>query len=363
MDLSWTTSDSGLKWPWVVVVLAVLVVVLLALWVRVWSQRLPSGASYVAHAARLRSLPRYRVLLQRQRLLGGFGSFAALVACVGGIVLGGRVQETQVMDRAESARDIMLCLDASGSTAPWNVDVIQEFRNIVEGLQGERIGLTVWNNAAITKFPLTDDYEFVLDRLDEAEAAFAGWSEIYPSDAFDDYTAGTWSEERQYQSSLVADGLVSCVQRFDRGDEDRGRALVFATDGEQRGRSVYNLAEAAAYAAEDEVVVHVIANPGEPDRDGDIDGLQAAAADTGGTFAQLGTGGSAEEVVEEINELEAAKTEKPPLVQTVDEPRTGQVIAGIGVGLLVLVWAVQGLIALGRRRGAGRAAVSSRSTR
>ncbi len=350
MELSWTTIDTNLKWPWLVLLLVLLLVVLLAAWVRIWWQRHPSGASYVAHAARLRTLPRYRTLVQRQRLLGGFGSVAALVACVGGIVLGGRVQETQVMDRDESARDIMLCLDASGSTAPWNIDVIQEFRNIVEGLRGERIGLTVWNNAAITKFPLTDDYEFVLDRLDEAEEAFAGWSEIYPSEAFEDFTAGTWSEERQYQSSLIADGLVSCVQRFDRLDEDRGRALVFATDGEQRGRSVYNLAEAAAYAAEDRVVVHVIANPGEPDKEGDIDGLQAAASETGGTFAQLGTGGSAEEVVEEINELEAAKIERPPLVQTLDEPRTGQVLAGIGVGLLVLVWAVQALIALGGRR-------------
>jgi len=349
VELSWTTIDSELKWPWLVLLLVLLVVALLAAWVRIWRRPQPSGAAYVAHAARLRALPRYRTLVQRQRLLGGFGSLAALVACVGGIVLGGRVQETQVMDRDEAARDIMLCLDASGSTAPWNVDVVQEFRNIVEGLQGERIGLTIWNNAAITKFPLTDDYDFVLDRLDESEEAFSDWSEIYASEAFEDYTAGTWSEERQYQSSLVADGLVSCVQRFDRLGEDRGRALVFATDGEQRGRSVYDLGEAAAYAAEDDIVVHVIANPGEPDRDGDIDGLQAAASETGGTFAQLGTGGSAEEVVEEINELEAAKIERPPLVQTLDEPRTGQVLAGIGVGLLVLVWIAQGLIALGRR--------------
>jgi len=349
VELTWTTSDSELKWPWLVLLLVLLVVGLLAAWVRIWWRRHPSGASYVAHATRLVALPRYRTLVQRRRMLGGFGSVAALVACVGGIVLGGRVQATQVMDRDESSRDIMLCLDASGSTAPWNADVVQEFRSIVEGLEGERIGLTVWNNAAITKFPLTDDYDFVLDRLSEAEVAFASWSEIYPSEEFDDYTAGTWSESRQYQSSLVADGLVSCVQRFDRLDEDRGRALVLGTDGEQRGRGVYNLEEAGAYAADDGVVVHVVANPGEPDKDGDVDGLQAAADETGGTFAQIGTGGSAEEVVEEINELEAAKIERPPLVQTVDEPRTGQVIAGIGVGLLLLVWVVQGLIALAGR--------------
>jgi Ca-activated chloride channel homolog len=350
MELRWTTTDSELKWPWLVVLLVVLLVALLAVWVRIWWRRQPPGASYVAHVARLRALPRYRTLVQRRRLLGGFGSLAALVACIGGIVLGGRVQETQVINRDESTRDIVLCLDASGSSAPWNGDVADEYRSIVEELDGDRVGLTIWNNVAINRVPLTDDYGVVLDQLDQAESAFEGWNEVTPSKEFEDFTAGTFIDEGKDRSSLIADGLVSCVQRFDRLDEDRGRALILATDGEQRGRGVFDLTEATEYAAEAGVVVHVIANPGEPDLDGDIDGLQATAADTGGTFAQLGTGGSAQDVVEEINELETTEVERPPLVQTLDAPRTGQVIAGIGVVLLVLVWAAQGLIALAGRR-------------
>lgn len=353
MELSWTTSESELRWPWLVALLVLLVLALLVGWVRVWSRRTPAGASYVAHAARLRSLPRYRSLVQRRQLFGVFGSFAALVACAGGILLGGRVQDTRVMERDDSARDIMLCLDASGSTAPWNVAVIEELRDIVEGLRGERIGLTVWNNAAITKFPLTDDYGFVLDRLDEAELAFEGWSDILPTEEFEDYTAGTWTENRRDQSSLVADGLVSCVQRFDaldRRSRHRGRAVIFATDGEQRGRGVFDLAEAADYAAERDVAVHVIANPGEPGRDGDTEGLQAVAAATGGSFAELGTDGSAEEVVDRIDDLKAERIDKPPLVQQVDEPHTGQVVAGIGVLLLALVWVSQALVLLAERR-------------
>ncbi|MEZ0578264.1 hypothetical protein [Nocardioides sp. MH1] len=350
MGLTWTVTESGLRWPWLVALLVLLLVALLAAWLRIWSRRTPAGASYVAHAARLRALPRYRTLVQRRQLFGVVGSFAALVACAGGILLGGRVQQTDVVQRDASSRDIMLCLDASGSTAPWNVEVIEELRDIVRGLQGERIGLTVWNNSAITKFPLTDDYGFVLDRLDEAEQAFNGWSDLLPSQEFDDYTAGTWTENRQYQSSLVADGLVSCVQRFDKLKTDRGRAVIFATDGEQRGKGVFDLSEAADYAAERHVAVHVIANPGEPDREGDIDGLQALAERTGGSFGELGNGGSAADVVDRIDALKAAEVHKPPLVQTVDEPHTGQVIASIGVLLLVLVWAGQGLVALADRR-------------
>jgi hypothetical protein len=350
VELSWTGGETELRWPWLVVVLSLLVVGLLLAWARSWWRRTPRGASYVAHAGRLRGLPRYRTLVRRRRLLGGFASVAALVAVAGGILLGGRLQETQTMQQDEDARDIMLCLDASGSTAPWNVDVVDEFQEIVEGLQGERIGLTVWNNAAITKFPLTDDYEFVQDQLELAKEAFSGWDEYTSSDAFYDYTAGTFVARHDRQSSLVADGLVSCVQRFDRLDEDRGRALVLGTDGEQRGIGIYELDEAGQYAADHDVVVHTIANSGEPGTEGDLPGLQAVSAETGGTYALLGTGGSTEEVVEAINDLEAAKIEKPPLRQTLDRPQTGIVIAGIGVALLVVVWVVQGALALAGRR-------------
>lgn len=339
-----------LKWPWLVALLALVVVVLLAVWVRTWRTRQPAGASYVAHAARLRALPRYQVLVQRRRLLGGFGSLAALVACAGGIVLGGRVQETQVIDRDEATRDIVLCLDASGSSAPWNSEVAQEYRAIVDELDGDRVGLTIWNNAAISKIPLTDDYGVVRDQLDIAQEAFAGFDEYFPSEEFNDFTAGTFIQEGPDRSSLIGDGLASCVQRFDRLDEDRGRALILATDGEQRGRGVFDLAEAADYAADAGVVIHVITNPGEPQREGDLAGLQTAAETTGGSFAELGTGGSTEEVVEQINRLETTEIDRPPLVQTLDRPRAGQVLAGVGVGLLVVVWVVQGLIALAGRR-------------
>lgn len=339
-----------LRWPWLVALLAVAVAGLLVAWVRVRWRRLPAGASYVAHAERLRSLPRYRTLVHRRRLLGAVGSAAALLACAGGILLAGRAQETRVIDRDEATRDIVLCLDASGSSAPWNSEVADEYRAIVDELGGDRVGLTIWNNAAINKFPLTDDYGVVRDQLTAAKEAFEGFNQYVPSDEFTAYTAGTFLDDGVDRSSLIGDGLVSCVQRFDRLDEDRGRALVLATDGEQRGRGVFDLREAADYAADAGVVVHVIANPGEPQREGDISGLQAAADTTGGSFSELGAGGTASEVVEQINRLETTKIERPPLVQTVDRPRVGQVLAGLGVLLLVVVWSVQGLVAVSERR-------------
>ena len=281
------------------------------------------------------------------RLLGGFGSLAALVACVGGIVLGGRVQETQVIDRDEATRDIVLCLDASGSSAPWNGEVADEYRDIVEGLDGDRIGLTdleqrrdqqvpAHRRLRVRARPARPGRGGVRGLRRVAIGASSTTTRPAPSSRTDT-TSPPWSR----------DGLVSCVQRFDRLDEDRGRALVLATDGEQRGRGVFNLAEAADYAADAGVVVHVIANPGEPDRNGDIDGLQAAADKTGGTFVRAGHRRLRGRRWSRRS-TSSRRTEDRPAAAGPDA-RRGRAPArsspGSGVGLLVLVWAVQGLIA------------------
>ena len=55
----------------------------------------------------------------------------------------------------------MLCLDVSGSMKELDENILRHFVRIAEGLPGDRIGLTIWNGAAISVFPLTEDAEYV----------------------------------------------------------------------------------------------------------------------------------------------------------------------------------------------------------
>ncbi|WP_435770957.1 hypothetical protein [Nocardioides sp. SYSU DS0651] len=346
MELSWDADGTGFRWLWLVLVLAALVVVLLVAWSRTWVRRTPPQAAYVAHADRLRSLPRYQALVRRRVVLGACLTLAALVACAGAIVLAGRIQERQTLERSDATRDIMLCLDASGSMVDVDAEVLREFRKIVAGLQGERVGLTIWSGVAITVFPLTDDYEFVQERLVEAESAF-GEGGVY-SERYALFTAGTvvdWDVQSQ-----LGDGLASCVQRFDRKDQQRSRAVVLASDNEPIGRGIYTVADAAALAASRGVVVHGIAAPATAERPRARAEFEAAVTRTGGTFAQLGEDGSAAAVVEAIGRLEAKEIDRPPLVQVLDRPQLGTVLAGLGVGGLVAVWIVEGVLAVRGRR-------------
>ncbi|TYL51416.1 hypothetical protein FXB39_09340 [Nocardioides sp. BGMRC 2183] len=343
----WTKGDVSYLWPWLMVGLALLVVALLVVWLRVWWRRTPQDATYVAHTARLRALPRFRSLVRRQTAVGAALTLAALVACTGAILLAGRLQETQTKEQSEANRDIMLCLDASYSMAEVNAEVVAQFQEIVTELEGERIGLTIWNGNAITVFPLTDDYDFVTDQLRIAETAFA--SALSVGDAYLDYIEGTQVQEDV--ASQLGDGLVSCVQRFDREDEERARAVVLASDNDVIGEGIFTVPEAAEYAVENRAVVHGIAAPSTAERAGDEAEFRDAVEETGGTFNLVGGADSTEAVVESINDLEAKKIEKPPLVQTLERPQTGIVVTALGVGLLVIVWAAQGVLALVDRQG------------
>ncbi|GAA3668788.1 VWA domain-containing protein [Nocardioides ginsengisoli] len=341
----WTDASTELRWPWLAVGLAVLVLVLLAVWLRTWRPS-RAGASYVAHTARLRALPRYRTLVRRQVALGACLTLAALVACTGAIVLAARPQQRQTMERNDRTRDIVLCLDASGSMAEVDAQVVREFRTIVEGLRGERVGLTIWSGAAITIFPLTDDYDYVVQQLDAAEKAFGDGKVI--TDAFAVFTAGTvidWDIQSQ-----MGDGLASCVQRFDRRDEKRSRAIVLASDNEPVGRGIYTLPEAAQVAADADVVVHGIAAPDTARRPEAVREFESAVTSTGGTFSLLGSDGGAGAVIDAIGNLAATPIDRPPVVQVLDRPRAGVIIAGIGLAGLVLVWAAQVVLVLRDRR-------------
>lgn len=332
-----------LKWPLLGLGLVALVAVLLVLWSRQWRRpRQSDDAVLVSHTELLLQLPRYRTLVRNRMLATAWRTVAVLVLIAGTILIASRPQTVEVSAPQESSRDIMLCLDASASMSDENVEVVHEVQAIVDGLEGERIGLTLFSGAAVTVFPLTDDYAFVEDQLDQAEEAFA--ENDY------DYVVGTQLDDES--ASQMGDGLVSCVQRFDRPDQERGRAIILASDNDPQGPGIYTLPEAADYAVEKDVIVYGIGSP-------DLDYIEDKRAEfddavstTGGTFSLLGET-SADEVVEDIDTLERKRLEGSPRRTERDTPEVGVVIAAAGAGLLLVGWVVELLLTPRRRRTGG----------
>ncbi|NLE97928.1 MAG: VWA domain-containing protein [Propionibacterium sp.] len=232
----------ALTQPWwgaLVLLVLTAVAVIAVLWRR--RPRVPGGALPFAAAARLRSLPRFRALARRRLRWAVVEATALAVAAAGVSMLVARPVDVDAQSAQRSNRDVVLCMDVSGSMQRVVRDVLGAFGELAGHLEGERLALVLFDSAAVTGFPLTDDASFVREQLASEAREMTG--RRVPGTGLGDVG-----------SSLIGDGLVSCLQRFD-GDPDRSRTVVLATDNQTSGRSLYSLDEAAAMAADDGVLV------------------------------------------------------------------------------------------------------------
>lgn len=317
-------------WLTLLLVLAVLAVAALGWW-RAGRDTAARDAVLVAHSRRLTRLPAYRAAIGRQKVR--LASIAALLAVVllPLAVAAGRPGTTETIDPEKNNRDIMLCLDVSGSMYSTDRAVLENFSEIVKSFRGERIGLVLFNNQAVTAFPLTDDYDLVSEQL----AGYAEGFTLFGGSEYDP-TSGTFNE-RILASSLVPDGLASCVENFDHAEEDRPRAIILGTDNDVHGDGVYTLDEATELAKERKIRVYAL-NPLAIGSDHTE--LSAATEETGGRTWGLDQPGATDEVTKNIEKLEAARLpDVAPVHVRTDLPRVWLVLSLIGLVVLYpLLW-------------------------
>jgi hypothetical protein len=263
----------------------------------------------VAHGHRLTELPEYQAAVRRHRRWLTVAAIAGGVLMAAALVAAARPAGRSTISPEQRNRDIILCLDASGSMSSADAAVVEVFARLAQGFDGERLGLTVFDSSAVQVFPLTDDYDFVQEQLQAAREAFDG----APGSA--GFLDGTWNGAG---SSLIGDGLASCVQGFPAtdgggadgsgGSEERSRSVVLATDNFVSGEPIFTLPEAAALARKKDVRVYAL-NPGDFDYGTDPDQpgaeLRAAAEGTGGAYYPLDSPDAVADIIRKVQSTEA----------------------------------------------------------
>lgn len=191
-------------------------------------------------------------------------STAALVlSLLGSIAVAARPSRVFNANEQVSSRDIVLCLDVSGSALPYDREVIQAYINFIEHFQGERIGLSIFNSTSRTVFPLTDDYRLAKKQLQYAANLLGGVQNQNRIDnlqqrqyqEISDWLEGT--QNRKNATSLIGDGLVSCAAMLPgfiygtahnehkaRSRFNRSASIVLATDNVVSGKPTYSLKQA-----------------------------------------------------------------------------------------------------------------------
>ncbi|MGC5614869.1 vWA domain-containing protein [Georgenia sp. Z1491] len=331
-------------WLWPVAIVVVLAAAALGWFFAVRGTRRPEDVTWVANSSFIRSLPRYQQRMRTMRiLLGGAAAVLALTSVAGG-ALAARPVDRDVRHEELTNRDIVLCLDVSGSMIEFDAEIMAEFQELVESFDGERIALNIWNSTTRVVFPLTDDYALVNEELEhgaEVLGSYLDWSST-DWEEIDSYMRGTTSTSSM-SSSLIGDGLANCVNGFDLDDDERSRSIILATDNEIAGDPVYELEEAAELAQERGVTVHglyasTLGSAGGPMRDE----YESVVTEHGGVFYELGDPGAVPAIVEQVQDQQEAELDADPTVVVTDRPDRwlGWLVAGL-TGFLVVVWRVR----------------------
>lgn len=319
-----------LKYP-LLLVAGLVVLTVVAMVVYAWlSKRAAAGRAAVANSELLTALPAYLSALRMHRLR--MAALALCAAVLGGAALVGaaRPLDTTLEKPQTRNRDIMLCLDISGSMATYDAALVDTFTTLVGQFEGERIGLVIFNSSAATVFPLTDDYDYINDELEAAKKALSG------DPAHESFFAGTFNGRG---TSLIGDGLATCVTSFDRIDTRRARSVVFATDNHLAGRPLIDLDEAGELAKAKGVRVYGL-NPEENGADDEALDMRGVVKDTGGGYYAMDDTDAVAGIVGSVQAQEATLIDSSARALHSDSPGLPMALAGLSLA---------GVIAASRR--------------
>ena len=152
----------------------------------------------ISHSKKITALPEYERVRRNYRILLSVATITLLVAVSSITATASRPVSVDVIDPDYESRDIMLCIDISGSQIAEIANVVRYFSNSMNKLHGQRIGVGVFATKAAIISPLTNDYD-VLESLlrNVTEALTSNYSNYY--DAFSSLGS----------SSAIGDGIIN----------------------------------------------------------------------------------------------------------------------------------------------------------
>ena len=120
----------------------------------------------VANTRRLKSNPLYSKVLVQARIFRIVSTVGIILSLTAALFLTARPFRRESVRDSVNRRDIFLCIDLSSSNYKGVQGLVDEFRETVQGLEGDRIGISLFNTSSVRYVPMTDDYEFALERLE-----------------------------------------------------------------------------------------------------------------------------------------------------------------------------------------------------
>ena len=314
-----------LEYPVVMIVGAGLAAVMMVLSFFTWGKGHFTGGKKIANPSYLEDDPYYKKKRIQYAVLNKLLAFAC--ACVifacSWLLAHPYTQKIEVEDRY--SRDIILCMDISTSVDALNEKLCDELENTVKELEGERFGIVIFNTTPVLLVPLTDDYEFIIEQLETIKDALVARNRYWDYGIWtnnlvylNEYvSAGTQVNSEERGSSLIGDGLASCVNDFSDLDEERTRIVIFSSDNQLEGDPLVTITEAAELCEYRDVTVYGVGTK-EMDDD-DMEEMKSACELTGGAFFLEENSATFSTIVDRITQASENLVEGNKVIKKVDK--------------------------------------------
>ncbi len=325
------------------------------------------GGTKAANTGRIKNTGLYKMLSVRYLVLTVIMIIGLAGSVVASLFLAARPFKTDDIVSGVKKRDIILCLDVSYSLYDLNSEICEYLKDVVAGLEGDRFGISIFNTSSVTYVPLTDDYDYVIDRLDDLNEYFQlqkVYCEKYRNDDNFDYSSLTGTDKEEFDkindqldyfeagtlynnwyrgSSLIGEGLGTALYSFPYlNDSERTRVIIMVTDNELNAYSgeVINLDEASKYCEKNKVTVFGIFPSEDKFNEPEtynyascLNQFKSAVEHTGGKFYVRTATQTGAEIVKDIQKQEAMMVKVVMTRQTVDLPRIPFIIMLICLAL------------------------------
>ncbi|MBO5087329.1 MAG: VWA domain-containing protein [Lachnospiraceae bacterium] len=268
----------------------------------------------VANTSLIEETAYFKKLYREYKLLKAAVVVCIMIAIAMCFVMLSRPAKIDTITEEIRNRDIFLCMDISDSVDDLNLDMCDELKKVVQELDGERFGISIFNGQSVLLVPLTTDYDYVLNSLDSLKEAFKD-SIKRNEEGFDYFNQnidwstyyykyeGTLAEEG---SSFIGDGLASALYSFPdlETNKDRSRMIIFTTDNELNGEPYVTVEEAAALCKKNDVKVFAIA----PENVTDENTFRTAMESTSGGYYKATSSKAYKQLVEDIKKTKTSRT-------------------------------------------------------
>lgn len=285
-------------------------------------KRSKKHAAVIAHTSSIKQRPAYKKALKQYYILLGTAAFFLASTLFSFAALAARPIEIRADRNINKTRDVVLCLDVSGSMSKYSDELLRHLADLVKGFSGERIGITVFDSVAINLLPMSDDYGAV----DEVMSNLSGYFQQYRT------TIG-----RASSTSNVGEGVMGCINSFDTLGDGRTQSIIIMTDNIQPNKTKITLPQAVAYGKKYGISFYGIGYP-TPIRTSEKEQLQLTLDE----YEEIDDSNdrlNVSNILDRIFEKEAVKIETARELVAVDTPEVFIVIGIVSfAALLFTLW-------------------------